>query len=223
MNQFKVVETSDGSSSIYVEHLDEHYHSHHGAIQEANHVFINNGLKSISKKNLNVLEIGFGTGLNALLSLLWNNNGSGNLFYHSLETVPLGDDIISELNYTSQLEQNTDVNAIFKRIHVADWQSKVEITDRFTLLKENNRVQDSNLDHDLYDIVFYDAFGHRAQSEMWDKDIFEKLYKSMKLEGILVTYCSKGQFKRDLKSIGFEVQSLPGPPGKREMTRAIKR
>ncbi|MES2837058.1 MAG: tRNA (5-methylaminomethyl-2-thiouridine)(34)-methyltransferase MnmD [Bacteroidota bacterium] len=216
----KIITTSDGSSSLYNEVLDETYHSSHGAIQEALHVFIANGLHYFdnSLNEISILEVGFGTGLNTLLTLLHSN---GKLVdYTALETFPLSNEITTQLNYTSLLQQN-EVKPLFEKLHNCNWNEKVEITQQFYLSKLKKEVQTIEFKNQ-FDLVYYDAFGPRAQPDMWTKEIFEKLYSALKPNGILVTYCAKGEVKRMLKAVGFIVETLPGPPGKREMTRAIK-
>ena len=215
----KIQPTKDGSYTLYVEELDETYHSTHGAIQEARHVFIENGIKLINKKNISVLEVGFGTGLNTVLTQAYAENNGVFIDYSGIETVPLDESIIRHLNYTQELEEIDSKS--FDLIHRTDWDSIQNISTYFNLIKINSSIQKFN-SNDSYDIVYYDAFGPRAQIEMWDIAIFEKLYGFLNANGILVTYCAMGQFKRDLRACGFEVKSVPGPPGKREMTIAIK-
>ena len=218
MEDFKVIETADGSHSVYVKSLDEHYHSYHGALNEAEHVFINNGIDSINSKVINVLEIGYGTGLNTLLTFLYAKNKGCLVNYEAYDTVILPTNIIEKLNYAELVVAKNE----FKTIISLPWNKDHQITSYFKLNKHNKKIQEASLERNYFDIVYYDAFGPRAQIEMWDKAIFQKLYDSLKVNGCLVTYCAMGQLKRDLKSIGFNVVSLPGPPGKREMTKAIK-
>ncbi len=218
-NNISIQTTSDGSTTLFVAELNETYHSTHGAIQEAKHVFIENGIKLIDKKEISVLEVGFGTGLNAILTSHFSQKENKTIDYVGLETVPLGMDIINKLNY---LSEDTELSKNdFIKIHECNWKKKCNIHDNFYLTKKDSEIQ-SYKTNDFYDVVYYDAFGPRAQGEMWDKSIFENLYNLINEGGILVTYCAMGQFKRDLKSIGFEVNCVPGPPGKREMTIANK-
>ena len=212
-------ETMDGSSTLYVSEIDETYHSSHGAIQEARHVFIKNGLELIDKDSIDVLEVGFGTGLNALLTSDFSLRTPKLVHYVGLETIPLGEEIISKLN---SLRHDPKLSSLhFNQIHGSQWEMTVEIHDFLTIEKNNISVQEYKSERS-FDIIFYDAFGPRAQNEMWQKEIFEKLFERIRTGGMLVTYCAMGQFKRDLRSIGFEVQDVPGPPGKREMTIARK-
>lgn len=211
--------TNDGSSSIFIPEMNEHYHSHNGAIQEAKHVFFKNGLDKFQQDNIKVFEVGFGTGLNALLAAGWSQRNNINLDYDSIEAFPVDADMLDKLNYTELIDDSV-LN--WKKIHEANWDKKIEINSCFKLKKIHSKIQNYNLEQENYDVVFFDAFGPRAQSEMWGGDILNKMYDTIKYNGKLVTYCAQGQFKRDLKSLGFTVTSFPGPPGKREMTVAIK-
>lgn len=216
---FKI--TADGSHTLYVESLDETYHSTHGAIQEALHVFIDAGLNYFDKTELNVLEIGFGTGLNAFLTLLESQRKNIKVNYTGIEAFPLDDDIVDQLNYTSELNLNEVEKELFKKLHKVEWECYQKITEKFNLNK--TKVE---LDHfktaERFDIIYFDAFGPRVQPKMWTNTVFEKMYNCLSDGGALVTYCAKGTVKRGLKAVGFEVESLLGPPGKREMTRAVK-
>tara|TARA_B100000809_G_scaffold60809_1_gene57425 strand:- start:5292 stop:5954 length:663 start_codon:yes stop_codon:yes gene_type:complete len=211
--------TEDGSHTLYLEDLDETYHSKHGAIQEALHVFIDAGLKFCNQTNLNILEIGFGTGLNTFLTLQESNNTIIN--YTSLEAFPLSNEIISQLNYKKELSLDTEGIEHFNKLHKVEWGTYQEITPIFNLNKENVELINYKTT-EKFDIIYFDAFGPNVQPEMWGKAIFENMYDILADKGILVTYCAKGSVKRTLKEVGFEVEPLPGPPGKREMTRAKK-
>ncbi len=211
--------TKDGSHTLFLEGMNETYHSTNGAIQEANHVFIKNGIKLIHKTEISVLEVGFGTGLNAILTCNYANENSILTNYVGLETVPLKIDLINKLNYLSENKELSKTD--FVSIHNCEWEEPNLINDTFILTKMNIEVQ--NFKSQLkFDVVYYDAFGPRAQSEMWDKLIFKSLFNLINSGGKLVTYCAMGQFKRDLKEVGFSVECVPGPPGKREMTIAHK-
>lgn len=212
--------TDDGSSTIYIEEMNEHYHSNHGAIQEAIHVFIENGLKSIDKKQFSVFELGFGTGLNALLTLQFAGIHQKTIFYQSIEAFPVEEELVKGLNYCSLID--AELATSFELLHTSKWEEREQITTSFELLKTKSKIQDFEIEKDQFDIVFFDAFGFRAQGEMWDISVLSKMYEMLRNGGILVTYAARGQFKRDLKSLGFKVVALPGPPGKREMTTAIK-
>ncbi|MFM7006733.1 MAG: tRNA (5-methylaminomethyl-2-thiouridine)(34)-methyltransferase MnmD [Flavobacteriales bacterium] len=211
--------TADGSPTLYVPELDETYHSMHGSVQEAKHVFIENGL-ALSKgvlKNINVLEVGFGTGLNAFLSAQFAHEHQFNVQYTGIEAFPVEEAIWRELSYFQKPEEK----ALYHELMAATWEEPLILNANFTLSKLKTSVQDWKSSA-FFDLIYFDAFGPRAQAEMWDKRIFEKLHTALTVGGMLVTYCAQGQFRRDLKAIGFEVLSLPGPPGKREMTRAQK-
>ncbi len=216
----KVIQTSDGSSTIYIPEMDENYHSTHGAIQEAEHVFIQHGLRKIEEKEIgtiSIFEMGLGTGLNALLTRIRSNTS---INYTGIEAFPVSDDELKALNYVEQLGDKH--KAIFHSIHKAKWNEAIEIDPQFSIHKVHEKIENYKLDLNSFDLIYFDAFGPRAQSEMWEIEILQKMYDGLKVGGALVTYCARGQFKRDLKSLGFELEPLPGPPGKREMTRAWK-
>jgi tRNA U34 5-methylaminomethyl-2-thiouridine-forming methyltransferase MnmC len=208
---------------LYRKDLDETYHSTHGALKEAEHVFINNGLaglKDLSK--IQILEIGFGTGLNALLTQIFALEQGLKISYLGLEAYPLDRTLLGQLNFSKVL-QNEKASALFQQLHDAQWNEKVDLSDTFSITKVQQRFEDFLPGSDNFDLIYFDAFGPRAQGEMWLQPLFQKLYDALKNQGLLVTYCAKGSFKRDLKELGFIVESLPGPPGKREMTRALKK
>ena len=211
--------TEDGSHSIFVPELDETYHSKHGAIQESRHVFIKSGLKYFldeSKANsVRILEYGFGTGLNSLLTML---ESTVDVTYHSLEKYPLSTDEISKLNLGKVLNAENE----FAAIHTAEWEKEIAINDRFRLQKIKTDFK-KYLAKDQFDIIYFDAFAPSKQPLLWTKDIFQSCYDQLLPKGIFVTYSAKGQVKRDLKSVGFSVETIPGPPGKFQMTRAIKK
>ncbi|MFM7472895.1 MAG: tRNA (5-methylaminomethyl-2-thiouridine)(34)-methyltransferase MnmD, partial [Crocinitomicaceae bacterium] len=204
---------------LFIPELNENYHSHHGAIQEARHVFINHGLNPLLKKNypINILEVGWGTGLNCLLSCLFSENNS--IRYTGIEAFPIEQSLHETLNYVMHLENSSE---IYERLIKASWDKETKITNDFTLKKIHIRIQEWETE-DKFDLVYYDAFGPRAQEEMWRRETLEKLIFMLKKNGIFVTYCAKGQLKRDIKELGCFVETLPGPPGKREMTRAVKK
>lgn len=217
----QVIKTSDGSSTIYIPEMDENYHSTHGAIQEAEHVFIQHGLKSIVENGasaISIFEMGFGTGLNAFLTKIRSNSP---IRYVGIEAFPVSEDELNALNYVDQL--GTEFKNDFNVIHNAQWNQLVEIDSNFSINKVHAKIENYQLDPESFDLIYFDAFGPRAQAEMWEMEILQKMYDGLKVGGALVTYCAKGQFKRDLKTLGFELEMLPGPPGKREMTRAWKR
>lgn len=214
--------TSDGSHTFYMPEINEYYHSHHGAIQEAMHVFIKNGLQQFTnKKEITLLEIGFGTGLNALLTSLESKKSIQQINYIGIEAFPLSEEEHTDLNFVEELK-NENSKIYFEKIHAAKWEEKTEITEYFNITKIQNTIQEFTLTQNSIDLIYFDAFGPRVQPEMWNIEIFKKLFLSLTIGGVFVTYCAKGQVKRDLKSVGFNLESLQGPPGKREMIRCTK-
>ena len=223
--RIEIFETKDGSHSLLVPEINETYHSTHGALTESKYVFIQQGLDYYISKNdfseINILEIGFGTGLNALLTSLAAEKGNTRINYYSLEINPIDSSITSKLNY-HELIDDENAALVFDNLHAAKWNELVRINDNFYLEKIEQQLQRYSGEKDQFDLVYFDAFAPSRQPEMWELSLFENLYERIKPEGVLVTYCAQGQFKRDLKSCGFEVERLPGPPGKAEMTRALK-
>lgn len=217
----ELIETKDGSHSLYNTELDETYHSVHGALNESKHVFIKHGLHESAKtfKEINILEVGFGTGLNALLTLIETQKNKLQVNYFTLEPLPLTEDILEKLNYARLI--NNDQNKYFDRLHECEWKKENEIIPGFSFTKFNCTLQDISLEKPV-DLVYFDAFAPRVQSELWIIDVFEKLFRMMSSNAILVTYCAKGEVKRTLRKAGFIVETLQGPPGKREMIRARK-
>lgn len=212
--------TEDGSSSLYVPELDEHYHSSHGALQEALHVFIDNGFSGVKGREIKLFEMGFGTGLNALLTMKFGKENAKKIEYHGIEAFPISEELVKKLNYPELVA--ADLSEEFFKMHDSDWGELTAISEAFSLKKIHERIEEYDPVHSYFDIVYFDAFGFRAQEDMWDIGILQKMYEMLKPEGILVTYAARGQFKRDLKTLGFKVEALAGPPGKREMTRAVK-
>jgi tRNA U34 5-methylaminomethyl-2-thiouridine-forming methyltransferase MnmC len=215
--------TADGSPTIYLPEINEHYHSIHGAVQEAKHVFIENGLKNfIDYSEISILEIGFGSGLNALLSCLEvSKHDTCKTTYVGIESNPLTISENSSIDYSKQINDSNYNEYYFKITH-AEWDKIENISSKFNLRKCHSKIEDYLLPQNEFDLIYYDAFGPRAQSEMWELERFNSMYKTLKPNGLLVTYCAQGQFKRNLKKIGFHVESRTGPPGKREMTVARK-
>ena len=211
--------TSDGSHTLYVPEIDESYHSTHGAIQESRHIFIETGLKFLKKPEINLLEIGFGTGLNALLALEEAESSKKTIYYTTIEKFPVEYDIALLLNYPEQIRP--DYRALFNKIHSSKWNEKVQISANFTLKKIETDFTDFEPDLSL-DVVFFDAFSPVKQPEMWTQYQFEKIFKHCNKGAILTTYCAKGNVRRALQNSGFIVERLPGPPGKREILRAKK-
>ena len=198
--------------------LNETYHSRHGAAQESQWVFIKHGLEHAYRNaEPRILEVGFGTGLNALLAMRWAEEHKVHVHFTTLETNVLSLELAEQLNYASSELERSD----FLKIHSVAWNEDIVITPHFTLHKALREVQ-TEVGQEQFDVVFFDAFGPPTQPEMWTPDIFRRMINSLKPGGILVTYCAKGQVRRDMQSVGFTVERLPGPPGKREMLRATK-
>ena len=214
--------TSDGSRTLYVPGLDEHYHSIKGALAESRHIFIDMGLNHHSSSQLHILEIGFGTGLNAFLTLLAAEEMVKKVHYTGIELYPLEMDVLRELAYpdTINIERSED----YYRLHQAEWDKDETITPAFTLHKIKGDFMKYEFPKEFFDIIYFDAFAPEKQPEMWSQCLFDALYRSLNIGGILTTYCAKGVVRRMLQSSGFEVERLPGPPGgKREILRGIKR
>ncbi len=215
--------TEDGSHTLYNNTLGEHYHSTHGAIQESQHIFIEAGLNALEKKSgsINILEIGFGTGLNALLTYQELETKAFKINYVAIEPIMLDKSIYTQLNYTDLLNNKTLLD-IFIKMHEIPCDVPHFISDNFILNKIEGKLQELELSENAFDLVYFDAFSPEIQPELWDEEIFKILYASMKNNSILTTYSAKGIVKRALKSAGFEIENLPGPIGKRQITRAKK-
>ncbi|MBW2936511.1 tRNA (5-methylaminomethyl-2-thiouridine)(34)-methyltransferase MnmD [Aureisphaera sp. CAU 1614] len=214
--------TGDGSITIHIPEWNEQYHSKHGAINEALHVFIQAGLRHflISSQSIEVqiLEIGFGTGLNAFLTQLFSEKEQINIEYTGVEAYPVLFSDIEKLNYQKLLESS---EMIFEKLHQVPWEKPTQISENFTLKKRKQFFSEID-DVDAYNLIYFDAFGARVQPELWTEAIFEKMYRALMPEGVLVTYAAKGSVRRAMEAVGFKVERLPGPPGKREMLRSIR-
>ncbi len=210
----RIIKTADGSHTLIVDEINETYHSTHGALTESQYVFIEKGLSKIKSLSIRILEIGFGTGLNALLTWKFAKQNGICVEYHSLEAFPLEEEIYSRLNYPEK--------DMLMELHGAAWNQIVGLGQNFSIAKWRVKWENFEPEKDKYDLVFYDAFAPSRQAEMWDPDLLKKMQNSMKRGAIMVTYCAQGVFKRNLNAIGMEVHTLPGPPGKAEMVRAIK-
>lgn len=217
----EVVVTGDGSKTIHMPELNESYHSTHGALQEAVHVFIKNGLELIEKPIINVFELGFGTGLNAILAYRFACENEVKLNYVGVEAYPVDLEMLEELDYTSLL--NTVELTAFKQMHEVEWGQSLTIDENFSFEKIHAKVEGYESERTDFDIIFFDAFGPRTQGELWKPNVLKRVGGFLKEGGLLTTYCAQGQFRRDLQSVGFEVTKVPGPPGKREMVVAFKR
>lgn len=223
MEEIKIEITEDGSHTLYVPTLDEHYHSTHGALQESLHVYIEAGLRACEKDQIHLLEVGFGTGLNAFLSLLETESRGIKIIYHTVERYPLSREKVSVLNYPSLIApQHSDT---FTLLHSFSWETPIEITSQFTLVKHCfDFSQPAQFDPQTeFDVIFYDAFAPDKQPKMWTLEIFEKIFSLCSCDAIFTTYCAKGEVRRTLQTAGFVVERLPGPPGKREMLRGRKK
>lgn len=219
--------TDDGSHTLYMQEMDECYHSTKGAIQESQHVFIHAGLMKCEKNEIRVLEIGFGTGLNALLTLLnstdMRQGKHVKINYMAVELYPVPFEQAVALNYPELLpDASRDVRAVFEQMHAASWNETIEIDEHFALTKLKTDFTGTNFDA-LFDVIYFDAFSPEKQPEMWRENMFEKLYRHAAQGAVLTTYCAKGVVRRTIQAVGFTVERLPGPPGKREMLRAIKK
>lgn len=216
----EIIQTLDGSTTIQIKEWDECYHSKHGAIQEAKHVFIKNGLSLFENQKISILEIGFGTGLNAFITLLEAKKMQQTIDYVGVEAYPISVDEVLMMNYVSELNA-TEESVLFDRMHESNWDEQIVLNNDFLLTKRKQFFEEID-DIDTFDLIYFDAFGYRVQPELWSTEIFEKMYKSLKVNGVLVTYAARGVVKRSMIEVGFTVEKLAGPPGKREMFRARK-
>lgn len=212
--------TEDGSHTLFVPELNEHYHSVHGAIQESKHIFIDAGLRKCSKSEIKVLEIGFGTGLNAFLTALESEENNINISYTALELYPISLSDAKKLNFPKML--NTSKENLFETIHAAKWEEPEVITPQFSIQKHcfDFSIPNNFTTEEKFDVIYFDAFAPEKQPEMWSLQIFQKIYSLCAPDAILTTYCAKGSIRRMLQEVGFHVERLPGPPGKREILRA---
>lgn len=214
------IETADGSKSLYVHEMGETYHSKFGALQEANFVFIKNGLDLFQNQSLSILEIGLGTGLNAFVTLCKAPQLNLNINYTGVEAYPLKAEEIKELNYPL-IAERLDLQDDFNLLHQVAWENTSVINSYFTIEKKQQFFNEINAVN-TYDLIYFDAFGYQYQPELWSVTIFEKMYQALKKDGILVTYACRSIIKKNMKAVGFITEKLPGPPGKREMLRCRK-
>ena len=218
--------TEDGSHSVYSDELGVSYHSKHGAIQETQHVFINAGLHYIlqqSPAEINILEIGFGTGLNAFMTFLESERQpiTATINYFTIEAYPLSMEQVFELNYVKQLDA-TAYEDTFLKMHSSEWSEVYPLSKKFNFQKLLMNFEDIDFQNSI-DLIYFDAFAPDVQPQLWEASLMAKMFNALREKGVLTTYCAKGVVKRTLKSVGFFIESLSGPPGKREMTRAIKK
>jgi tRNA U34 5-methylaminomethyl-2-thiouridine-forming methyltransferase MnmC len=215
-----IIQTRDGSTTIHIEGWDECYHSRFGAIQEAQHVYIKNGLTLFENKSISILEIGFGTGLNAFITFLESQKLNQTVDYVGVEAYPISADEVVSMNYISELNAESE-SEIFKKMHKCNWEDQIILSDNFLFTKRQQFFEDI-IDLEKFDLIYFDAFGFDAQPELWSTPIFKKMYNALKSNGVLVTYAARGVVKRSMIEVGFKVEKLEGPPGKREMFRAKK-
>lgn len=221
----KIITTEDGSHSLYHEDLQETYHSFHGAYRESIHVFMIYGLDSWLARNprkfpIRIFEVGFGTGLNAWLALVWAEQNQVPVLYHSIEPFPIGKEVYSQLNYIEHDHGIWHFHKYFEALHDAPWNEGGPVSEYFNFKKDITTLEEAQLYPS--DVVFFDAFAPSKQPELWTKETLEKVTSAMRPGGLFTTYSAKGQLRRDLKELGLEVEILPGPPGKKEMTRGWK-
>lgn len=218
-----LLKTGDGSYTLHIPEWDEQYHSKHGAIAEALHVFIKEGLYHWLSENAAtkayILEIGFGTGLNTFLTYLEAEKHSWNINYTGVEAFPLGEEEYQKMNYAEMLKTSDEV---FSKLHSSPWEEKTTISKNFQLLKEQKSFAEISAVNN-YNLIYFDAFGIRVQPELWTEEIFAIMYNALKPKGVLVTYAANGNARRAMQAVGFKVERLPGPPGKKEMMRATKK
>jgi tRNA U34 5-methylaminomethyl-2-thiouridine-forming methyltransferase MnmC len=215
----EIIQTADGSTSLYLPDWNESYHSKHGAIQEAYHVFIVNGFSLFEGKSISILEIGFGTGLNSFISYIEAKRLGIHIDYVGVEAYPVSLHEAFQMNYVEAIDSSQ--KELFTRIHTIDWDRRVELNSFFTLTKRKQFFQDIT-DENAFDLIYFDAFGFRVQPELWSDALFKSMYKALKKGGVLVTYACRTSIKNAMLSAGFTVEKLPGAPGKREMLRARK-
>ena len=224
----EIIQTKDGSTTFYLPELNETYHSKNGAIQEAYHVFIKNGfslfeghelLRTGEAKPISILEIGFGTGLNAFITSLESQNNNQTVDYVGVEAYPITQEEALTMNYANQIDASK--TEVFQKIHQIDWEIKTQLNTTFQLTKRKQLFQDI-VDIEVFDFIYFDAFGYDVQPELWSDKIFEKMFIALKSGGVLVTYACRSVIKNSMISAGFKIEKLPGAPGKREMLRASK-
>ena len=216
----EIIRTADGSTTIHLPEWDESYHSRHGAIQEAYHVFIKNGLSLFEGRPVSILEIGFGTGLNAFITFLESEKTKSEIRYTGVEAYPVPSDEVLQLNYVEELDASGH-DLAFRQMHESPWELPDPISDNFILTKRRQFFHEIG-DVSQFDLIYFDAFGYRVQPELWSEEIFARMYQSLQPEGVLVTYAARSPIKRAMAAAGFRVEKLAGPPGKREMFRAWK-
>jgi tRNA U34 5-methylaminomethyl-2-thiouridine-forming methyltransferase MnmC len=224
----EILITSDGSTTIHLPDWNEQYHSKHGAIQESYHVFIKSGLALFchsdgseeTQDTISILEIGFGTGLNCFITFLESKKIKKKINYVGVEAYPVINDEIQKLNYVSELDAMKS-QCVFDAMHGVSWDKKHQISEDFVLRKRKQFFEEIE-DENCFNLIYFDAFGAEHQPTLWTQTIFKKMYTALKIGGVLVTYCAKGSVRRAMITVGFAIERLEGPPGKREMLRATK-
>lgn len=215
-----IIQTRDGSTTIHIEEWDECYHSRFGAIQEAQHVFIKKGLSLFENKSVSILEIGFGTGLNAFITFLEYPKFNQKVNYVGVEAFPVSIEEASSMNYVAELNAEKD-RFIFEKLHQCNWEEPNDLNEDFVFTKRKQFFADID-DIQKFDLIYFDAFGYDVQPELWSVVIFKKMYEALKVNSVLVTYAARGIIKRNMIEAGFTVEKHEGAPGKREMFRARK-
>ncbi|MFW5804724.1 MAG: tRNA (5-methylaminomethyl-2-thiouridine)(34)-methyltransferase MnmD [bacterium] len=210
--------SGDGSSTVFVPGIGEYYHSLHGAIPESLHVFIKEGYRLIKKNEFKVFEMGFGTGLNTLLTWIECKRTGKKVFYETIDLYPLDIQEITNLNYTELLPGTAE---FFLKIHESPWGKKISLDNYFDLLKKKIDLLDHKSENE-FDLVYFDAFSPKVQPGLWKEEVLKKIFELLTPGGIMTTYCVKGDVRRTLLHLGFKVEKIPGPPGKMEMLRAVK-
>ena len=216
--------TSDGSKTLYISELNENYHSHHGALQEARHVFIDNGLKTVQNYEINILELGFGTGLNGLVTIdeFLKTDKNHVIHYSTIEKYPVDECEVTELSYDSFFDE-PNIKEYYRKLHECEWNKTTELFPNFFFTKYHRDFFDlKEIELPKINLVYYDCFGARVQPDLWEKPLFEMVADKMEMGGLLTTYSSKGSVRRILEELNFKVEKINGPPGKREMINAIK-
>ncbi len=209
--------TDDGSKTLFLTEMNETYHSKFGAINESEHVFLTAGFDWKQQKKVSILEVGMGTGLNVFLTYLHSRSAKKEVYYESIEKFPLSSDIYEALNYAKDASEQ----AVFDQIHQSEWEASVQLDSTFVLKKRQIDLLDYQSDK-CFDIIYFDAFDPAKQPELWTEKVFKNMFKLLNDKGILVTYSAKGIVRRAMQAAGFVVERLQGPPGKREMMRAVK-
>ena len=225
MDGHRVFLTQDGSRSLFSERFGVSYHSKYGAWQETQHVFIDAGLRyaAVDREALRVLDVGYGTGLNAIAALAFAKTRGLTVDYVGVDAYPVPAQTLADLAYPRDLAWDADTRALYDALQGLPWDGKAYVLAEGLHVTKRQERFEALAERDRYDLVFYDAFAPEAQPELWTREQFARVREAMRDGGVLVTYCAKGQVKRDLRAVDFEVEALQGPPGKREMTRATKR